>query len=131
LTSSSIQDGISSGNPSVITGSGVLKYHPGKLDKSSDKQGIKRKFTDDKKKGTLLTPTHDLDVNLQNLELKSGSATAFLGISNNSPVPVTVKDQDISAGGFGIVPVDLKEPVDDEPELTLRLRFLAGGSEFF
>lgn len=131
LTSSSIQDGISSGNPSVLTGSGVLKYHPGKLDKSSDKQGIKREISDDKKKGTLLTPTHDLDVNLQNLELKSGSATAFLGISNNSSVPVTVKNQDISAGGFGIVPVDLKEPVDDEPELTLRLRFLAGGSEFF
>lgn len=75
--------------------------------------------------------TPDVEVRVQDVHPKPGSATAMIGVSNRSDLAVTVEDQNIGAGGFGIIPVEIPEPVTDESELIFPLRILAGGSEFF
>ncbi len=74
---------------------------------------------------------HDVEVQFRDLTTRPGSAKASIGVSNHSPVPVSVEDQTISPGGFGIVPIELNEPTNDEPDTILSLRILAEGSEFF
>lgn len=76
------------------------------------------------------TDIPELDLKVRDLDTRPGSATASIGVSNLSPVPVTMEDNTISPGGFGIVQVELDEPANDEPEIILSLRFLAEGSEF-
>jgi len=73
----------------------------------------------------------DVDVEVRNLETKPGSAVASIGVSNRSPSPITIEDQHIGVGGFGILPVELDEPLDDEPEIVLSLRILTESTEFF
>lgn len=74
---------------------------------------------------------HGVEVRLYELTTKPGSATARLGVSNLTPASVSVQDMAISPGGFGIVPVELDEPTNDDPEMTVPVRILAEGSEFF
>ncbi|NLV25920.1 MAG: protein kinase [Methanomicrobiales archaeon] len=73
----------------------------------------------------------NIDVRIEDLKTKPGSATASLGVSNHSEKAISVEDQEIGAGGFGIVPIELSEPLDDNSEVILPLRILIEGSEFF
>ncbi|MDD1723656.1 MAG: PEGA domain-containing protein, partial [Methanospirillum sp.] len=111
-------------NPNVWAGSNKISpLYLNEMAKKSAEEG---------KEGLAGTqPPPDLSLRLETLETKPGSATARIGISNRSPFPVTVEEQDISAGGFGVLPVQLKEPVDDSPDVTLSLRIFAEGYEFF
>jgi len=72
----------------------------------------------------------EVEVKVHDLDTRPGSATANIGVANLSQVPVTLEDNIISPGGFGIIPVELDEPTTDEPEIILSLRFLAEGSLF-
>ena len=80
--------------------------------------------------GVLNTPLEKVDLNIQNLQLKPGSATASIGVFNRSGKAVQVQDVPFGAGGTGIVPVDLNEPEDDSHEYVLPLRILYSGSEY-
>ena len=73
----------------------------------------------------------DVDFQFRDLTTRPGSATASIGVSNHSSVPVSVEDHTISPGGFGIVPVEISEPTNDEPDTIISLRILSEGSEFF
>ncbi|HPP78406.1 protein kinase [Methanospirillum sp.] len=89
--------------------------------------GSQKSTTPSAKPGSI----HDVEVRLYKLTTRPGSATASLGVSNHLPASVSVQDMTISPGGFGIVPVELDEPTNDEPNMTVPLRILTEGSEFF
>lgn len=110
-------------NPNVWAGSN--KISPLYLDE------IAKKSAEERQTGASgLQHAPDLSLRLESLDTKPGSATANIGIANRSPFPVKVEGQDIHAGGFGVHPVQLKEPVDDSPDVTLSLHIFAEGSEF-
>jgi len=79
------------------------------------------------------TPPHiqDVKVRFYDLTTRPGSATARVQVSNQSPFSVSVHDQMIDAGGFGIVPLELSEPTSDDPSVTVSLKLFSEGVDFF
>jgi len=119
------------GNTNISSTSGTGKISGKKPPRVPEKKKYNKESLKSSKPLNKDAIANDVDFQFRDLTTRPGSATASIGVSNHSPVPVSVEDQTISPGGFGIVPVELNEPTNDEPDITLSLRILAEGSEFF
>jgi len=130
-SSSDISHGVY-GKVSGQSGTGHIsrkKSSKGIEKKNSTKESLKPKPPSKSTKPD--TIKDDVDFQFRDLTTRPGSATASIGVSNHSSVPVSVEDHTISPGGFGIVPVEISEPTNDEPDTIISLRILSEGSEFF
>ncbi|MCA1916107.1 protein kinase [Methanospirillum hungatei] len=122
-------DPISSGRITAMPISGQnVKGYDSKV-RGVGKSIIGKESSDGGKKPDSPQVAPDIEVRVQGIDVKQGSAIASLGVSNHSGSPISIDDQSIGAGGFGLIPVGLKEPVDDNPDVIFPLRIIFEGSE--
>ena len=119
------------GNTNISSTSGTGKISGKKPPRVPEKKKYNKESLKSSKPLNKDAIANDVDFQFRDLTTRPGSATASIGVSNHSSVPVSVEDHTISPGGFGIVPVEISEPTNDEPDTIISLRIFAEGSEFF